>query len=147
MQTKVKLLVNYYYTDTIAALPNTSIYHDQPEYVTVHEGDSITISCTSTGGPVPAITWTLNNQPTSFSQTDIITQPSTSAIRQQDGTFTTIITPGNVISALHIVNPQYPAHDGEYICTGRISVGDTATTNSVNITVQVQGMLVKLPTL
>ena len=109
----------------------------------VHGGDGINISCTSTGGPVPTITWSVNNQPTNFTQTDIITQPRSTPIRQEDGTFKSIITPGNVVSALHIVNPQYPTHDGVYICAGRNSIGDIATTNSVNITVQVQGMLVR----
>jgi len=33
------------------------------------------ISCTSSGNLVPTITWTINNQPIQFSQTDIITNP------------------------------------------------------------------------
>ena len=100
------------------------------------------ISCKSTGGPVPTITWTFNNQPTTFSQTDVITQVTTEAVRQPDGFFVSIVTSGNVISTLHIVDAQYPTHDGVYTCTGNNSINASDNT-SINITVQVQGMLVK----
>ena len=101
------------------------------------------ISCKSTGGPVPTITWTFNNQPTILSQTDVITQASTEAVRQPDGTFVSIVTLGNVTSTLHIVDAQYRTHDGVYTCTGNNYVSASDNTNSVTITVQVQGMLVK----
>ena len=102
------------------------------------------ISCKSTGGPVPTITWTFNNQPTTFSQTHNITQATTEAVRQPDGTFVSIVIPGNVISILHIVDAQYPTHDGVYKCTGNNSMNASDNTSSVTITVQVQGMLVKI---
>ena len=101
------------------------------------------ISCKSTGGPVPTITWTFNNQPTTFSQTGVITKANTEAVRQMDGTFLSIITPGNVISTLHIVDLQYPTHDGVYTCTGNNSIDASTTTSSVDITVEVQGMSVR----
>ena len=100
------------------------------------------ISCKSTGGPVPTITWTFNNQPTTFIQTDVITKGTTEAVRQMDDTFLSIITPGNVISTLHIVDPQYPTHDGVYTCTGNNSMDTSTTTSRVDITVEVQSMLV-----
>ena len=100
------------------------------------------ISCKSTGGPVPTITWTFNNQPTNFSQTDVITQATTESVRQPDGTFVSIVMPGNVMSTLHIVITQYPTHDGVYTCTGNNSMDVSATTSSVNIIVEVQGMYV-----
>ena len=120
---------------------NTTFTEGQDEIVTISEGNSVDISCKSTGGPVPTITWTFNNQPTTFSQTDVITQATT----ELDDTFVTIVTPGNVISTLHIVDAQYPTHDGVYTCTGNNSMDASDNTSSVNITVQaVQGMLVKI---
>ena len=101
------------------------------------------ITCKSTGGPVPTITWTFNNKPTTFSQTDVITQATTHAVRQPDGTFVSIVMLGNVISTLHIVDAQYPTHDGMYTCTGNNSMDASDNTSSVTITVQVQSMLVK----
>ena len=101
------------------------------------------ISCKSTGGPVPTITWTFNNQLTNFSQTDVITQATTTEpVRQPDGTFLSTVTPGNVISTLYIVDAQYPTHDGVYTCTGNNSMDVSTTTSSVDITIEVQGMLV-----
>ena len=99
------------------------------------------ISCKSTGGPVPTITWTFNNQPITFSQTDVITLATTQAVRQDD-TFVTIITPGNVMSTLHIVDAQYPTKYGVYTCTGNNSVDVSENTSSVDITVEVQGTYV-----
>ena len=84
------------------------------------------ISCTSTGIPVPTITWTLNNQQTTFKDVE------TNAIDTA--------TPGNVISTLYIVDAQYPTHDGMYTCTGNNTVNGLILTSNVSITVQVQGM-------
>ena len=123
--------------------PNTTFIEGQDENVIISEGNSVDITCKSTGGPVPTITWTFNNQPTIFSQTDVITQATTEAVRQMDGTFVSTITPGNVISTLHIVDAQYPTHDGVYTCTGNNSMDASDNTSSVTITVQVQGMLDK----
>ena len=39
--------------------------------VSVSEGGNVDISCTSTGVPVPTITWTFDNQETNFSKTNI----------------------------------------------------------------------------
>ena len=123
--------------------PNTTFTEGQDENVTVSEGISVDITCKSTGGPVPTITWTFNNQPTTFNQTDVITQATTEAVRQPHGIFVSIVMPGNVISTLHIVDAQYPTHDGVYTCTGNNSMDASDNTSSVTITVQVQSMLVK----
>ena len=122
--------------------PNTTFTEGQDENVTVSEGNSVDISCKSTGGPVPTITWIFNNQPTTFSQTDVITQVTTETVRQPNDFFVSIVTPGNVISTFHIVDAQYPIHDGVYTCTGNNSMVASDNTSSVNITVEVQGMLV-----
>ena len=91
------------------------------------------ISCTSTGVPVPTISWILNNQITPFNQTDI----SQDLELDIDGT---LLTEGNVVSTLHIERAQYPAHDGVYECTGINSHAGVPSTSTVMITVQVQGM-------
>ena len=124
--------------------PNTTFTEGQDENLTISEGINVDITCKSTGGPVPTITWTFNNQPTTFSQTDVITQATTEAVRQMDGTFVSIVTLGNVMSTLHIVDAQYPTHDGVYTCTGNNSMDTSDNTSSVTITVQVQSMLVKI---
>ena len=105
--------------------------------VLVLESKDVNISCTSTGSPVPIITWTINNQPTTFSQTDNITR---AVVTEPDGTFVSIITPGYVISTLNIVDSQYPTHDGVYTCTGINTMDASDNTSSVNITIQVQGI-------
>ena len=87
------------------------------------------ISCTSTGGPVPTITWTLNNQPTTFSQTDII-------INAID-----TMTPGIMISTLHILNIKSPTHGGVYTCNGSNIVSGSVYASSVSIILEVQGLL------
>ncbi len=75
-------------------------------FASVMEGTNINFTCTSTGGPVPSILWTLNDQATNFTQTDVVTEPTDSS------------TIGSVVSTLHIVNAQYPTHFGVYTCTG-----------------------------
>ena len=90
------------------------------------------ISCTSTGVPVPNITWTLNNQPTTFNDSDVVTNIIDAA------------TPGNVISTLYIVDAQYPTHDGMYICTGSNIINGLIFTSNVSISLQVQGMFAEL---
>jgi len=102
--------------------------------VIVPDGGNASISCTSSGRPVPTITWTINiDQMTSFSQTDVTTnhQPGTN-------------TPGHVASTLHIVHAQYPEHNGRFICTGTNTIFGIPRTDSVSITVQVQSKLTKL---
>ena len=100
--------------------------------VSVLEGGSIDISCNSTGGPIPSITWTINNQNTNFSQSDVVTNPVIN-------TNPVITTTGYTVSTLHIVNAQYPTHNGMYTCTGTNTISGTQQTSSANITVQIQG--------
>ncbi len=109
-------------------LPNTTT--EQVEILSILEGGNIAISCCSIGGPVPVITWTLNNQNTQFSQTDIINEASLSF---------DLVTIGNINSTLHIADAQYPTHDGVYTCTGRNTASDSHNTSSVNISLMIKG--------
>ena len=86
--------------------------------VTVVEGNSIIISCTSTGAPTPTMTWELNGETTSFVQID--TSEDTQAVlsRNAMGDLVPDITLGSIISNLPISNAQYPDHDGVYTCIG-----------------------------
>jgi len=77
------------------------------------------------------MTWTINNQPTSFSQTDTTTNPANTN------------TLGYVTSTLHIANAQYPEHNGVYTCTGANIILNSSNTDSANITVQVRGKLLR----
>ena len=109
------------------------------------EGYDINISCTSTGGPIPTVSWTFNKQPINFEQSDIIKPATGTSARQSDGTFLNIVTHGNVMSTLHIKNAQCSTHTGLYTCTGRNSMEITAHTGSANIILQVlqKGMLLR----
>ncbi len=117
-------------------MPITAISDGFTSMVTVVEGRDVDVSCTSTGVPVPTITWTLNNQTTSFSQTDVSTDFSITAVRDSSNNRIADVTSGNLVSTLHIVNAQYPSHDGVYECTGD---SDTGRNSSLAITVQVTG--------
>ncbi len=99
--------------------------------VTVFEGDDVDISCTSTGIPVPtAITWILNNYTTPFNQTDTLVDFT---IELPIGSMVPVVTNGELMSTLHIVNAQYPSHDGVYECIGDV------VTEKMNVIVQVIG--------
>lgn len=103
--------------------------------VVVTEGGSVNISCTSTGVPVPTITWTLNNQTAPFTPTAMSTDHSVII----DNNRNVVVTRGSVVSTLRIEGAQYPAHDGVYACIGTNSHAGVSSTSTVMITVQVQG--------
>ena len=94
------------------------------------------ISCTSFGSPVPTISWTLNNQMTRFNKTDLSTEPSVAVTTPPNFA----ITDGVAESTLQIVNTQYPADDGGYVCTGSNTHDGDTTSTSAMITVRVSGM-------
>ena len=109
--------------------------------VRVVEGNSITISCTSIGAPIPSITWEFNGQSMSFNTTDTVTDPQIELARRNpddpnDGLVP--VTISNIVSDLRIVNAQYPEDDGVYTCIGS---NDVQMINSIsdNIIVQVVG--------
>ena len=112
--------------------------------VTVLEGDSVSISCFSTGNPVPTITWYLGTSVAPFPQSDAVNELQASITGS--GTpqnIIVIVTNGNITSVLRIENAVYPAHDGEYTCVGLNSNRGAENTNNATINVQVRGKHIK----
>jgi hypothetical protein len=103
--------------------------------VSVAEEGNVDISCSSTGVPIPAVSWTYNNQPTTFAATDSSTDHSIRVL--SGGSFE--VTPGRVVSTLHIVNAQYPSNEGVYVCTGSNTYDGVTTTSSATVSVQILG--------
>ena len=110
--------------------------------VTVLEGDSVSISCFSTGTPVPTITWYLGTSLAPFPQSDTVNNLQ-ARVTGAGPSIMAIITNGNITSVLMIENAVYPAHDGEYTCVGLNSNRGGDSTNNATISVQVQGMFIK----
>ena len=110
--------------------------------VVILEGGSADISCRSVGAPAPSITWELDNQIVSFEQTDTVTQFEATLTGFIGGQRDVDVTPGNIISDLHIVSARYPDHDGLYTCVGTNSNDLTVATSSATVTVEVQGITV-----
>ena len=108
--------------------------------VVLSEGDNVNISCSSAGVPIPTITWTVRDQPTAFEQIDVPIDIDITRVRDNNGDLVADVTLGSLESTLQIVNAQYPAHDGVYQCTGSNSHAGQNFSQSITITVQVQGM-------
>jgi len=107
--------------------------------VTVLEGDSVSISCFSTGNPVPTITWYLGTSVAPVPQNDTVTNVD-ARVTGSGPTKMAVVTNGNITSVLRIENAAYPAHDGEYTCVG---LNSNRGTNNATINVQVQGKHIK----
>ena len=110
-----------------------------PTPIVILEGGSADISCRSVGAPAPSITWEIDNQIVLFEQTDTVTQFEATLTGTIGGQRDVIVTPGNIISELHIVSARYPDHDGVYTCIGTNSDDLNIASSTVNISVQVQG--------
>ena len=106
--------------------------------VTVLEGDSVTISCFSTGNPVPTITWYLGTSVAPFPQSDTVNNVD-ARVTGSGATTMATVTNGNLTSVLRIENASYPAHDGEYTCVGLNSNRGGDNTSNATINVQVRG--------
>ena len=112
--------------------------------IVILEGGSADISCISVGAPAPSITWELDNQIVSFEQTDTVTQFEATLTGTEVGQRGTDVTPGNIISDLHIVSARYPAHDGVYTCIGTNSDDLNVASSSATVAVQVRGITVNV---
>ena len=106
--------------------------------VTVFEGDSVSISCFSTGNPVPTITWYLGTSVAPLPQSDTINDLQFTITGAAPNIMVSI-TNGNITSELRIENAAYPAHGGEYTCVGFNSNREGESTNNATINVRVQG--------
>ena len=111
----------------------------EPGLITVSEEESVNISCSATGVPVPTITWIVTNQLSPFIQTDMSTDYSVT-ITGASATLDTVVIPGSVVSTLHIVNPRYPTHNGVYECIGTNTNGMSTTSSSSTISVFIPGI-------
>ena len=109
--------------------------HNLTDTVIVLEGDSVNISCTSYGHPIPTILWELNGFPASFPQSDTVTDYQ--AVTPAIGEFS--FTDGKITSVLTITNIVFPNHEGEYTCKGRNSHRGVESSAYSNITVHVLG--------
>ena len=106
--------------------------------LSVMEGGTLRLSCTSVGAPTPTIVWEINGQPSRFNTTEVVTTPQAEFVGVPGGGLVPDVTPGNVTSETLIVNAQYPAENGTYTCIG--SNDDFQRNDSARIYVQVLGM-------
>ena len=111
-----------------------------PTPIVILEGGSADISCNPVGAPAPSITWELDNQIVSFEQTDNVTQFEATLTGTVGGQRDTDVTPGNIISDLHIVSARYPDHNGVYTCIGTNSDDLSVASSSATVAVQVQSI-------
>ena len=103
--------------------------------LSVLEGGSLRLSCTSSGAPTPTIVWEMNGQSAQLNTTEVITQPQVQFVGAPGGGLAPDITLGNITSEVLIVNAQYPYANGAYTCIG--SNDDFETNSSALILVHV----------
>ena len=127
---------NHYYAIINAVNASTRANHGL--MLSVLEGGSLRLSCTSIGAPTPAIVWEMNGRPAPFTSTEVITVPQAQLVGAPGGGLMPDVTLGNITSEILIMNAQYPAENGTYTCTG--SNNDFKRNSSVLIHVQVLGM-------
>ena len=108
--------------------------------VAVLEGDSIILSCTSFGAPVPTITWEFSNQPVEITPIESATESVATLIRDplDSSSFIPNIITGDITSSIQIVNASYPEDDGVYTCIGS-NDNQMLNTSEDTITLQVIG--------
>ena len=102
--------------------------------VMVVEGNSVYVSCTSTGAPTPSMTWEVSGETTPFMQFDTTEATQARIVRDAMGNFVPDISVGSISSDLTITNAQYPYHDGVYTCIGS-NDKQMMTTSALSITV------------
>ena len=119
---------------------NTTIINGS--IITVGEGNSVTITCNSTGAPTPSISWELDGQPVPFQSVETIMEGQSTLVRSDPNNQNNSLVP-NIISSmvtsdLLIVGAQYPDHDGVYTCTGSNDIS-MINISSAMINVQIVG--------
>ena len=117
---------------------NASIRANHAVMLSVLEGGSLRLSCTSIGAPTPTIVWEMNGQPAQFSTTEVLTVPQAQLVGAPGGAIVPNVTLGNVTSETLIMTAQYPTDNGSYTCFG--SNDEFETNDSAQIYVQVLGM-------
>ena len=110
--------------------------------VTVMEGNSVVISCTSFGAPVPTLTWFFDGMIAPFTSVEITSSESDfMLVRSDPNDQNSPLVPdrlSNIVSSLEIVNAQFPTNDGVYTCSGTNDNQENDVSNAT-ITVQVVG--------
>ena len=100
--------------------------------LSVVEGGSLRLSCTSIGAPTPAIVWEMNDRPAQFNVTEVITIPQVQLVGAPGGGLDPDVTLGNITSEILIINVT---ENGTYTCIG--SNDDFETNSSVLIRIQI----------
>jgi hypothetical protein len=111
--------------------------------VTVFEGNSVNISCTSFGAPVPSLTWFFDGEEAPFTVIEMINSEAVTLVRSDPNDPDSPFIPeslSNIVSSLRIVNAQYPANDGIYTCSGT-NDDEEKNISSATIAVQVIGRI------
>ena len=103
--------------------------------LSVVEGGSLRLSCTSIGAPTPAIVWEMNGRPAQFNTTEVTTMPQAQLVGDPGGGLVPNVTLGNVTSDILIINAT---ENGTYTCTG--SNDNFETNSSALIHLQLLGM-------
>ena len=111
MPIRFKFLSDMVCVDLFSDHPKISV---RPQVKTTTEGDTVTLSCNTTGNPVPTISWTINGSPVDTTDNPRI---SFSRGKQQ----------------LTITNVSR-TDSGEYRCAASNSLGnDTSNTTSLDV--------------
>lgn len=120
-------------TETLSDVTQVSA----PQLVVGIEGSDTRISCNLTGIPLPTITWTIDNLPAPYPQTDLITDYHVTFLEGDSYQ----VDQGMALSSLLIANLQYSADDNTVLtCMGSNSHGD----DSALIRLNVLGILLKI---
>ena len=122
-----------------ATLDDANTMANNASVISVVEGYSVTISCTSSGAPTPTITWLLDGQSQSFILSEF--QSGAQVMQRPRGPGDPLefdITLGSITSSLRIINATYPDDDGDYTCMGT-NDEQMVNVSSAVITVQVHG--------
>ena len=104
--------------------------------ITIMEGDSVNIVCTSTGILTPTIEWELVGM-ASLPFTPMDGVPVDPELVQTSPSFESTL--GSLMSTFPITNAVFPDHEGTYRCTGTNTHNGVATSDVDTVEVIVQG--------